>query len=105
MCPRVLTPKLTGAAARSAEGTNIGHENAEGMAYVGVRVERPVRQGSDVEGSKHKLACILLLRLWPFRKEFSPKKNGWQKNNYPLRNKSSADNWFGNCYPEEIYKQ
>ena len=37
---------LTGAGARSAEGTDIGHENAEGMAYVGVRVEPPVRLGS-----------------------------------------------------------
>ena len=37
-----LTPRLTGAGARSAEGTNIGHQNAEGMAYVGVRVEPPV---------------------------------------------------------------
>ncbi|WP_374668643.1 hypothetical protein, partial [Acinetobacter sp.] len=26
-----------------AEGTNTGHENAEGMASVGVRVQRPVR--------------------------------------------------------------
>ena len=34
---------LTGAGARSAEGTDIGHENAEGMAYVGVRVEPTVR--------------------------------------------------------------
>ena len=41
-----LTPKLTGAVARSAEGTNTGHENAEGMACVGVRVERPVRLAS-----------------------------------------------------------
>ena len=41
-----LTPWLTGAGARSAEGTDIGHENAEGMAYVGVRVEPPVRLGS-----------------------------------------------------------
>src|SRR5574343_1872336 len=40
-----LTPWLTGAGARSAEGTDIGHENAEGMAYVGVRVEPPVRLG------------------------------------------------------------
>ena len=50
-CPGMsgLTPWLTGAGARSAEGTDIGHENAEGMAYVGVRVEPPVRQrmGSD----------------------------------------------------------
>ena len=41
-----LTPWLTGAGARSAVGTDIGHENAEGMAYVGVRVEPPVRLGS-----------------------------------------------------------
>ena len=43
MLKESLTPWLTGAGARSAEGTNIGHENAEGMAYVGVRVEPPVR--------------------------------------------------------------
>ena len=41
-----LTPWLTGAGARSAEGTDMGHENAEGMAHVGVRVEPPVRLGS-----------------------------------------------------------
>ena len=46
-----LTPWLTGAGARSAEGTDIGHENAEGMAYVGVRVEPTVRLGSVVETS------------------------------------------------------
>jgi hypothetical protein len=40
-----LTPKLTGAGARSAQGTNIGHENGEAMANVGVRVERFVRLG------------------------------------------------------------
>ena len=45
-----LTPWLTGAVARSAEGTDIGHENGEAMAYVGVRVEPPVRLGSAVEG-------------------------------------------------------
>ena len=44
-----LTPWLTGAGARSAEGTDIGHENGEAMAYVGVRVEPPVRLGSAVE--------------------------------------------------------
>jgi hypothetical protein len=38
-----LTPRLTGAVARSAEGTNTGHKNAEGMASVGVRVEPTVR--------------------------------------------------------------
>jgi hypothetical protein len=41
-----LTPRLTGAGARSAQGTNTGHENAEGMASVGVRVEPPVRLAS-----------------------------------------------------------
>jgi hypothetical protein len=38
-----LTPKLTGAEARSAQGTDMGHEHAEGMAHVGVHVERTVR--------------------------------------------------------------
>ena len=33
-----LTPWLTGAGARSAEGTDMGHEDAEGMAHVGVRL-------------------------------------------------------------------
>ena len=52
---RSLTPWLTGAGARSAEGTDIGHENAEGMAYVGVRVEPTVRLGTEVEGgSRHE---------------------------------------------------
>lgn len=34
-----LTPKLTGAGARSAQGTNIDRKNTEDMAHVGVRVE------------------------------------------------------------------
>lgn len=38
-----LTPRITGAAARSAEGTNMGHKNAEGIAHVDVRVEPTVR--------------------------------------------------------------
>jgi hypothetical protein len=42
-----LTPRLTGAGARSAEGTSTGHKNAEGMASVGVRVEPTVRLGSE----------------------------------------------------------
>ena len=42
---RDLTNWLTGAGSRRLEGTNIGHENAEGMAYVGVRVEPTVRLG------------------------------------------------------------
>ena len=50
MFAKSLTPWLTGAGARSAEGTDIGHENAEGMAYVGVRVEPTVRLGREVEG-------------------------------------------------------
>ncbi len=50
-----LTPWLTGAGSRRLEGTDIGHENAEGMAYVGVRVEPTVRLGTEVEGgSRHE---------------------------------------------------
>jgi hypothetical protein len=45
-----LTPRLTGAGSRRLEGTNTGHENAEGMASVGVRVEPTVRLGRGVEG-------------------------------------------------------
>ena len=45
-----LTPWLTGAGSRRLEGTNISHEDAEGMAYVGVRVEPTVRLGREVEG-------------------------------------------------------
>ena len=45
-----LTPWLTGAGSRRLEGTNISHEDAEGMAYVGVRVEPTVRLESVVEG-------------------------------------------------------
>ena len=44
-----LTLKLTGAGARSAEGTNSGHKNAEGMPAVGVHVERSVRLVHEVE--------------------------------------------------------
>ena len=41
-----LTPRLTGAGARSAQGTNTGHKNGEAMASVGVRVEPPVSHHS-----------------------------------------------------------
>ena len=41
---RSFSPKLTCAEARSAQGTNTGHENGEGMASVGVHVERSVRR-------------------------------------------------------------
>ena len=51
------TPWLTGAGSRRLEGTNIGHENAEGMAYVGVRVEPTVRLGREVEGFKREHCC------------------------------------------------
>ena len=40
-----LTPRFTGAGARSAQGTNTGHENGEAMASVGVRVDPTVRLG------------------------------------------------------------
>ena len=55
-----LTPWLTGAGSRRLEGTNISHEDAEGMAYVGVRVEPTVRLGSAVEDrvSLHRLILI-----------------------------------------------
>ena len=51
-----LTPWLTGAGALSAERTNIGHQNREAMAYVGVRVEPPVRLAHVVEGRGHTVA-------------------------------------------------
>ncbi len=41
---RGLTPRLTGAVARSAQGTMAGHQNREAMACHGVRVEPTVRQ-------------------------------------------------------------
>ena len=52
-----LTPWLTGAGSRRLEGTDIGHENAEGMAYVGVRVEPTVRLGRVVEGGSRREIC------------------------------------------------
>ena len=51
-----LTPWLTGAGARSAEGTDMGHENAEGMAHVGVRVEPPVRPQFASAGHMEELS-------------------------------------------------
>ena len=48
-----LTPWLTGAGARSAEGTDTGHENGEAMACVGVRVDLTVRLGRGVEGVEY----------------------------------------------------
>ena len=69
------TTKLTGAGARSAECTNTGHENAEGMAFFGVRVERTVRlrrAGEGVEntmvridGDANAITWILVMALPP----------------------------------------
>jgi hypothetical protein len=43
-----ITPELTGAGGPiGPQGTNIGRENGEAMANVGVRVERFVRLGAD----------------------------------------------------------
>ena len=58
--PAKLTPWLTGAGSRRLEGTNIGHQNREAMAYVGVRVEPPVRLGH--EGTVFDLHCSLVFK-------------------------------------------
>ena len=55
-----LTPRLTGAGARSAEGTNTGQKNGEAMASVGVRVEPTVR-------TRRPQTCL-----------FSPKYNAFE---------------------------
>ena len=62
---RGLTPWLTGAGSRRLEGTNISHENAEGMAYVGVRVEPTVRLGS--EGTVLQLPYALVAQVFQMR--------------------------------------
>jgi len=47
-CLSRLTPELTGAGGPTGpQGTNIGHQNREAMANVGVRVERFVRLGRE----------------------------------------------------------
>jgi hypothetical protein len=52
---RGLTPELTGAGGPTGpQGTNIGHQNREAMANVGVRVERFVRLGREVEGFRRE---------------------------------------------------
>lgn len=58
-----LTPKLTGAGARSAQGTAMGHKNGEAMAHGGVRVERTVRLRRVVEGFGAAHTCALLQLL------------------------------------------
>jgi hypothetical protein len=53
-----LTPELTGAGGPAGpQGTNIGHQNREAMANVGVRVERFVRLGREVEGFHSNSVC------------------------------------------------
>ena len=52
-----LTLWLTGAGARSAEGTDMGHENAEGMAHVGVRLT------AQLEGFLRRLQTIFPKKL------------------------------------------
>jgi hypothetical protein len=60
---RGLTPRLTGAGARSVSGTNSGHKNAEGMPAVCVRVEPMVRLQRVVEGRKNAWTLSLVLHL------------------------------------------
>jgi hypothetical protein len=60
---KCLTPELTGAGGPiGPQGTNIGHQNREAMANVGVRVERFVRLGRGVEGLEvaHYLHLLVL---------------------------------------------
>jgi hypothetical protein len=55
-----LTPELTGAGGPiGPQGTNIGHQNREAMANIGVRVERFVRLGRVVEGVDNKATRVL----------------------------------------------
>ena len=63
VCSFCLTPRLTGAGARSAQGTNTGHKNAEGMASVGVRVEPPVRHFCNVMEPVYWVGKIFLFWL------------------------------------------
>jgi hypothetical protein len=68
MVTKSLTPRLTGAGARSAEGTNTGHENGEAMASVGVRVEPTVRLVREVDGRVRLHGRDLLVDViehWP----------------------------------------
>ena len=69
-----LTPRLTGAGARSAEGTNTGHENGEAMASVGVRVEPTVRLVADARTHEFRPARYshAALRLVQLMQETSP---------------------------------
>jgi hypothetical protein len=57
-----LTLELTGAEGPTGpQGTNIGHENGEAMANVGVRVERFVRLGRVGTVWKLRSNCVRFL--------------------------------------------
>jgi hypothetical protein len=60
-----LTPELTGAGGPTGpQGTNIGHQNREAMANVGVRVEPTVRLvENDCSIERHE--CYLLMFTTP----------------------------------------
>ena len=47
---------------RSAEGTAVGHKNAEGMACRGILVERTVRLWREVEGRGEHVGLRFELR-------------------------------------------
>jgi hypothetical protein len=54
-----LTPELTGAGGPiGPQGTNIGHQNREAMANVGVRVERFVRLGRVGRVCQVRSICV-----------------------------------------------
>lgn len=44
---------------RKLQGASISHEDAEGIAYVGIRVEPAVRLWRKVEGAKNMSPCLL----------------------------------------------
>jgi hypothetical protein len=55
-----LTPELTGAGGpKGPQGTNIGHQNREAMANVGVRVERFVRLGRVGKSWQVRSMCVM----------------------------------------------
>jgi len=65
---RGLTPELTGAGGPTGpQGTNIGHQNREAMANVGVRVERFVRLGRGGRALQVHSDCVRLKwsQIWP----------------------------------------
>jgi hypothetical protein len=67
-----LTPELTGAGGPTGpQGTNIGHQNREAMANVGVRVERFVRLGREGRMWQVQSKCCRLVisgHFWSVRR-------------------------------------